>query len=103
MGLSARRLISITLANRRIAAVSARICSLRMCRIAVGAWQLEERARLAIRLCGFGALPLGDNFFQLRAKLGALRVSQIDLSAQLIQLLGMFCAQLITAAAIIVS
>jgi hypothetical protein len=74
-----------------------------MCRIAVGAWQLEERARLAIRLCGFGALPLGDNFFQLRAKLGALRVSQIDLSAQLIQLLGMFCAQLITAAAIIVS
>jgi hypothetical protein len=60
---------SATRAWRRIAAVSARICSLRV-RIAVGAGQLKERrARVAVRLCGFGGTPLPGNDLQLRLKL----------------------------------
>jgi hypothetical protein len=66
-GSSARRLISATRAYRRIAAVSARTCSLRVCvAVAVWAWQV----RVAVRLCGFGGTPLpGNDLLQLRLKL----------------------------------
>ena len=59
---SARRLRAITVACRRIAAASARICSLRA-GIAVGAWQLEERGLAA------GARLLGDDLLQLSAEI----------------------------------
>jgi hypothetical protein len=77
-GSSARRIRPMIVARRKMSCDASRICSLRV-RIAIGAGQQKARA---VR---FGAPLLSfDDCFQLRAKLGALRVSQIDPSRELI-------------------
>jgi hypothetical protein len=54
-----------------MSAAAAVINSLRAVRIAVGAWQQKGRA-IRLRGLGAGARFLGDDFFQLTAKLGVL-------------------------------